>query len=73
MPERHEAVTDLECKVEDKITSNAWNLILDNTESYTIDDQKMKDFARMLGAPIGGGHLQRKGEGVQGMKAILGG
>ena len=31
-----------EKEVEEKITSEAWQLILDDAESYSIDPQKMK-------------------------------
>ena len=70
MPE-YEAATDQEREVKEKITAKAWNLILYNTANFEIDDQMMKDFAGLLGAPIRGGHLQRQGKGVPGMKAIL--
>ena len=70
MPE-YEASTDQERDVKEKITAKAWNLILYNTANFAIDDQMMKDFASLLGAPIRGGHLQRQGRGVPGMKAIL--
>ena len=70
MPE-YEAATDQEREVKEKITAKAWNLILYNTANFAIDDQMMKDFAGLLGAPIRGGHLQRQGRGVPGMKAIL--
>ena len=60
-----------EKEVEEKITSEAWQLILDDAESYSIDPQKMKDFAYNLGDVIGGGHLQREGKGEPGMRAIL--
>ena len=64
-------VTKGEADVAEKITQEAWNLILEYTESASIDDQKMTDFAYLLGQSIGGGHRQRKGEGVPGMRAIL--
>ena len=73
MPE-YEAATDQEREVKEKITAKAWNLILYNTANFAIDDQMMKDFAGLLGAPIRGGHLQRQGRGVPSesqMKAIL--
>jgi len=70
MPE-YEAATDQEREVKEKITAKAWNLILYNTANFAIDDQMMKDFAGLLGAPIRGGHLRREGRGVPGMKAIL--
>ena len=70
MPE-YEAATDQEREVKEKITAKAWNLILYNTANFAIDDQMMKDFAGLLGASIRGGHLQRQGRGVPGMKAIL--
>ena len=54
------------------ITPEAWDLILENALSDTIDtDQKMPDFAFILGDAVGGGHVQRKGVGVPGMRAIL--
>ena len=67
----YEAATDQEREVKEKITAKAWNLILYNTANFAIDDQMMKDFAGLLGASIRGGHLQRQGRGVPGMKAIL--
>merc|ERR1712172_462282 len=60
-----------ETEIQEKITSEACNLILDHAESYSIDDQKMKEMAHSLGVAIGGAHLLRKGEGLHGMKAIL--
>ena len=59
-----------------KITPEAWDLILTNAESNTIDTaQKMPDFAFILGDAVGGGHDRRKGTpsgvGGPGMRAIL--
>ena len=64
-------VTKEEGEVAEKITQEAWNLILEYALSDSIDEHKMRDFAYLLGQSVGGGHKQRKGEGVLGMRAIL--
>ena len=43
-----------EREVREKITAEAWNLILSNTDGGTIQEQGMKDFAYSLGDAVGG-------------------
>ena len=64
-------VSEEEREVVEKITPEAWDQILGHAQAYRITDQKMKDFAYILGDPVGGAHLGRKGNGVPEMRAIL--